>query len=141
MATLDLGELASDKKINGVFHAFGFSIPVGKDGRRMWPKKFKHEMALKMKSGKLSKREVQKTCEVSEQTVYRWQKQLGSEIKARKKEMNPKFAEVVIDESCETPQLVKTQIELLWRGVQLKIGDDYPVERLALLVRHLGSAR
>jgi len=69
MTTLDLGELASDQKINGVFRVFGFSIPVGRDGRRMWPKKFKQEMAKQMKSGKLSVKDIQRTCEVSEQTA------------------------------------------------------------------------
>ena len=30
-------DLASNKKIDKVFHAFGHSIPVAKDGRRLWP--------------------------------------------------------------------------------------------------------
>ena len=37
MNSQTLGGLASDQKIENVFHAFGYSIPVGKDGRRMWP--------------------------------------------------------------------------------------------------------
>lgn len=45
MTTQDLGGLSSDQKINDVFQAYGFSIPIGKDGRRMWPTKFKQEMA------------------------------------------------------------------------------------------------
>lgn len=39
-----LGELASDQKIQNIFHAYGYSIPVGKDGRRLWPTKFKRAM-------------------------------------------------------------------------------------------------
>ena len=34
MNSKELGELASDQKIQNVFRAFGYSIPIGKDGRR-----------------------------------------------------------------------------------------------------------
>ena len=37
MNSQTLGALSSDQKIKNVFHAFGYSIPVGKDGRRLWP--------------------------------------------------------------------------------------------------------
>ncbi len=36
-----LGELASDQETEKAFHAYGHSIPVGKDGRRLWPLNFK----------------------------------------------------------------------------------------------------
>ncbi len=35
-----LGERASDQKIEKVFHVYGYSIPLGKDGRRLWSTKF-----------------------------------------------------------------------------------------------------
>ncbi len=35
MNSQNLGELASDQKIQNIFHAYGYSIPVGKDGRRL----------------------------------------------------------------------------------------------------------
>ncbi|MCK0121062.1 transposase [Loktanella sp. F6476L] len=72
MTTQTLGALASDQKIDKVFHIFGHSIPVGKDGRRMWQTKFKREMAQQMISGKLSVRDAQKTCRVSNNTAYKW---------------------------------------------------------------------
>ncbi len=50
MNTQTLGALASDQKIENVFHAFGHSVPVGKDGRRMWPTKLKRDMALQIVS-------------------------------------------------------------------------------------------
>ena len=48
MNTQTLGVLSSDQKIDKVFHAFGYSIPVGKDGRLLSPTKFKREMADRM---------------------------------------------------------------------------------------------
>ena len=60
MNSQTLGALASDQKTENVFHAFGYSVPVGKDGRRMWPTKFKREMARQMNSGKLSIGDVEK---------------------------------------------------------------------------------
>lgn len=35
MNSPNLGALASDQKIQNIFRAFGYSIPVGKDGRRL----------------------------------------------------------------------------------------------------------
>ncbi len=51
MKSQNLGDLASDQKIQNIFHAFGYSIPVGKDGRRLWPTKFKRAMGQRMRSG------------------------------------------------------------------------------------------
>jgi len=141
MTTLDLGELASDQKINGIFRVFGFSIPLGRDGRRMWPKKFKQEMAKQMKSGKLSVKDIQRTCEVSEQTAYRWRKEYGANIEGGKKRKKSKFAEVVIEELPSATLKTDAPLQIDWRGVQLSIDAAYPVERLAQLIRHLGSAR
>ncbi|SCZ52480.1 hypothetical protein SAMN04488118_1024 [Epibacterium ulvae] len=45
MNSQTLSGLLSDQKIEKIFHAYGFSIPVGKDGRRLWPKKFKTRLA------------------------------------------------------------------------------------------------
>lgn len=35
MNSQNLGELASNQKIEKVFHAYCYSIPVAKDGRRL----------------------------------------------------------------------------------------------------------
>lgn len=37
MSSQKFGNLASDQKIDKVFRAFGYSIPVGKDSRRLYP--------------------------------------------------------------------------------------------------------
>lgn len=46
MHSQKVGNLASAHKIDKVFHAFGYSIPVGKDSRRLWPTKFKREWRI-----------------------------------------------------------------------------------------------
>jgi len=107
----------------------------------MWPKKFKQEMAKQMKSGKLSVKDIQRTCEVSEQTAYRWKKDNGSNIEGGRKTKKSKFAEVVVEEVTSAALKNDALIQIDWRGVQMKIDAAYPVERLAQLVRHLGSAR
>ena len=91
MNSPNLGGLASDQKIQNIFHAFGYSIPVGKDGRRLWPTKFKRAMGQRMRSGELSIGEVQKTCQVSNKTAYSWRK--GSSRKpSPKQQKTPKPA-------------------------------------------------
>ncbi|MEL6639772.1 MAG: hypothetical protein AAFN63_00070 [Pseudomonadota bacterium] len=98
-----LGELASDQEINKLFHAYGYSIPVAKDGRRLWPTKFKREMGQRMRSGKLSICEVQKTCCVSESTAYKWKKKhaRGASTKSQDVTSGPasNFAEIKVDKS------------------------------------------
>ena len=34
-------ELSSDMKIGDVFYAFGYSVPVSKTGKKLWPVLFK----------------------------------------------------------------------------------------------------
>ena len=74
MKTQILGALSGDQKVDIVSHAFGYSIPVGKDGRRLWPSEFKRQMARRMKSGTLSIGDLQKTCQISDKTAYSWRK-------------------------------------------------------------------
>ena len=74
MNSKGLGELASDQKIQNVFRAFGYSIPVGRDGRCLWPTRLEHAMGTPMRSGELSIGTVQRTCKVSDKIAYEWQK-------------------------------------------------------------------
>ena len=100
MNSQNLGELASDQKIDKVFHAYGYFIPVAKDGRRLWPTKFNREMGQRMRSGTLSVGEVQKTCRVSDSTAYKWKKQHGRVAVAapkQAKDLAPNFAEVKVE--------------------------------------------
>jgi len=138
MTTRHLGGLSSDQKINDVFHVYGYSIPVGKDGRRMWPKAFKQEMASRMKSGTLSVNEIKRKCQISEQTAYRWRKAAKSKATGQ---INPRFTEVTVDDIPEPTSNQDDHIEIVWRGVELKIGTSYPVQKLAALIQQLGSVR
>lgn len=120
-----LGGLASDQKIDKVFHVFGYSIPVGKDGRRMWPDKFKAEMAKQMNSGKLTINDVQKTCKVPQQTAYQWEKEFGKRSKAEKK---PAFAKLnVADDETAAITIRRGETEIL-------LPAEYCIEAVARLV-------
>ncbi len=124
MNTQTLGDLASDQKIDKVFHAFGHSIPVGKDGRRMWPTKFKREMAKQMNSGTLSVSDVQKTCPVSDKAVYQWKKAFGKNDKRKfpvNKLSKRAFSEIkVIDDRPES-SLPSELIILKYGGCELRL--------------------
>lgn len=113
MNSQNLGELASDQKIDNAFHAFGYSIPVGKDGRRLWPTKFKREMGRRMRFGTLSIGEVQKKCQISDKTAYAWRKgpkQKTSEKRSKVQEPTPVFAEIKVrhDEPIEQAEASHT---------------------------------
>jgi len=68
-------DLASNKKIDKVFHAFGHSIPVAKDGRRLWPSKFKRDMANKLEIGELTVTQIAKTCNMPQWKVQQWKRE------------------------------------------------------------------
>ena len=70
MNTQTLAELSSDQKIDKVFHAFDISIPVGKEGRCLWPASFNREIAKHMRFRALSTGDVQKTCQISGKTAH-----------------------------------------------------------------------
>lgn len=100
MNSQNLGELASDQKIQNIFHAYGYSIPVGKDGRCLWPTKFKRAMGQRMRSGELSIGEVQKTCQVSNKTAYNWRKSGSRKSQHKPKKTQqpaPAFAEIKVE--------------------------------------------
>lgn len=137
MNSQDLGALASDQKIEKVFHAFGYSIPVAKDGRRLWSTKFKREMGQRMRSGRLSVEEVQKTCRVSDSTAYKWKKKHGraaSGTKQKAEETAPTFAEIKVEHHSETPSKPVPPIVFKRAGYELQLPPDYPVDRLVQLI-------
>lgn len=138
MNSQTLGALASDQKIENVFHAFGFSVPVGKDGRRMWPTKFKREMARQMNSGKLSIGDVGKGCRVSSTTAYKWRQDFGgrSQRKTPKKQLSEKaFSEIKVAD--EKPKDVKPseKITLKRYEIELTLPASYPIHQLVQLIR------
>ena len=135
----DLGELASDPKIEKVFHAYGYSIPVGKDGRRLWTRKFKDEVGQQMKSGRLSVGEVAKTCGVKHETASRWKK--ASEKKALgphstlKPKSKPSFAEIKV--SSRELNIPTSSEEIIFKrgSREVLFTATYPLEKLATLIR------
>lgn len=122
MNTQTLGGLASDQKINSVFHVFGFSIPVAKDGRRMWPTKFKREMAKQMMSGKLTVGDVQKTCRVPDKTAYRWKSDFRNPAKkAEKCKDRAAFVKLQVDETKPADRSSQGQITLTRGATELTL--------------------
>lgn len=135
MNSQTLGGLASDQKIENVFRVFGYSIPVGKDGRRMWPTKFKREMAKQMMSGKLTVGDVQKTCRVSDKTAYRWKSDFQTPTKkAAKRRAQSAFVERQVDETKAADQNPHRQITLKRGSTELMLPTDYPIKHLVHLI-------
>ncbi|MEP5758782.1 MAG: hypothetical protein ABJ327_05600 [Litoreibacter sp.] len=137
MNSQTLGNLASDQKIDKVFHAFGYSIPVGKDGRRLWPTKFKREMGRRMRSGTLSIGDVQKTCQISDKTAYAWPKapkQKASAKRQKAHEPAPVFAEIKVQHDEPTGQTEMPHIIFKRAGCEVLLPSTYPVERLVSLI-------
>lgn len=138
MNSRTLGGLASDQKIENVFRVFGYSIPDGKDGRRMWPTKFKREMAKQMISGKLTVGDVQKTCRVSDKTAYRWKSDFQTPTKkTAKRKDRPAFVELQVDETKSVEPNSLGHITLKRGATELTFPTGYPVKQLALLIRAL----
>jgi transposase-like protein len=143
MNSQNLGDLASDQKIQNVFHAFGYSIPVGKDGRRLWPTKFKRAMGQRMRSGELSIGEVQKTCQVSNKTAYSWRK--GGSRKSLHKpkktqEPAPAFAEVKVQRDELVAPPVTPHIVFKRAGCEVLLPPNFPIDQLAQLISAFESA-
>ena len=142
MNTQTLGALSSDQKINKIFHAFGYSIPVGKDGRRLWPTKFKREMAQRMRSGTLSIGDVQKTCQVSDKTAYSWRngpKQKNLAKRQKVQEPVPVFAEIKVQHDVPDEQTETSHIVFKRAGCELLLPYTYPVDGLVRLIRAFES--
>lgn len=137
MNSQTLGELARDRKIDTVFHAFGYSIPVGKDGRRLWPTPFKREVGRRMRAGKLSVDDVQKTCQISDKTAYKWRK--GSSRKPSNPEKKfeqpaPVFAEIKVERDEPVTPSQPSRIVFKRAGCELLLPTDYPIDRLVQLI-------
>ncbi|WP_187428689.1 hypothetical protein ROLI_012070 [Roseobacter fucihabitans] len=137
-----LGALSRDQKINKVFHAFGYSIPVGKDGRRLWPTKFKREMAQRMRSGTLSIGDVQKTCQISDKTAYSWRKgpkQKNLAKRPKVQEPTPVFVEIKVQHIEPVEQAEISHIIFKRAGCELLLPSTYPVAGLVGLIRAFES--
>lgn len=142
MNTQTLGAISTDQKIDKVFHAFGYSIPVGKDGRRLWPTKFKREMAQRMRSGTLSIGDVQKTCQISDKTAYSWRKgpkQKNLAKRQKVQEPTPVFAEIKVRHAEPVEQAEISRIIFKRAGCELLLPSTYPLDGLVRLIRAFES--
>jgi len=99
---------------------------------------FKREVAERIRSGVLTESEVQKTCDVSAKTTCKWRSELHANSRRRQAR---KFVEVEIEPETTSSPKGMDLIELNWRGVELIVHADYPVGRLADLIRQLGTSR
>ncbi len=137
-----LGALSSDQKIDKVFHAFGYSIPVGRDGRRLWPTKIKREMAHRMRSGTLSIGDVQKTCQISNKIAYAWRtrpKHKNSAKRQKVREPVPVFAELKVQHDVPVEQTETAHIVFKRAGCELLLPSTYPIADLVGLIRAFES--
>lgn len=138
MNSQNLGDLASDQKIQNVFHAFGYSIPIGKDGRRLWPTKFKRAMGQRMRSGELSIGDVQKTCQISDKTAYSWRKG-GSRKPSHKpqkaQQLAASFAEIKVERDQPVSPAQTPQIVFKRAGCEVLLPTNYPLDQLVQLIR------
>ena len=137
-------DLASSKKIDKVFHAFGHSIPVAKDGRRLWPSKFKREMANKLETGELTVAQIAKTCNMPQWKVQQWKREkppssAGKSLPPQKTEAA--FAEIkVVPE--ERPITTVEDAIIFWcKKYELKLPPTYPIESLAQIIRVIGAGQ
>jgi transposase-like protein len=134
-----LGELTSDQKIAKVFHAYGYSIPVGKDGRRLWTRKFKDEMGQRMRAGRLSVDEVAKTCGVKHETAARWKKTSEKKASGPHSTLKPKsqtsFAEIKVNSREQNVPAAPENIIFKRGGCEIQFPANYPLGKLATLIR------
>ena len=131
-------DLASNKKIDKVFHAFGHSIPVAKDGRRLWPSKFKRDMAMKMETRELAVAEIAKTCNIPQWKVQQWKREnpphnAAKSLPSHKPE--PAFSEIKVAPEDWPITTVEDTIIFRCKKYELKLPSTYPVECLVKIIR------
>lgn len=140
MNTQIRGDLSSNQKISDVFHAFGYSIPVGKDGRRMWPTKFKQDMLQKLKAKELSAAEISTTCKMDQSTVYQWKREFRnkkSKNLATPLKQPATFAEIKISDNVGKRPLATNTLTFNCEAFELKLPSDYPLDGILRIIRTL----
>lgn len=130
-------DCSSGQKINKLLHAFGYSIPIGKDGRRLWPSKFKKDMVQKLRSKELTAVEISKACKTSQYTVRQWEREFGRKHPKRKPvlpEVAPDFVEVKFnDTQAITPDIIAFHCN----AFELKLPSDYPLSGIVRIIQTL----
>lgn len=142
MNTQTLVALASDQKIENVFRAFGYSIPVGNDGRRLWQTKFKSAIGQRMRSGESSIGAVQRACKISDKTAYEWRKGNSRKRSRPLKKANqsaPAFAEIKVQDDRPAAHSQPSQIVFKRTGCELILPASYSINDLVRLIRAFES--
>ncbi|GLQ25206.1 hypothetical protein [Sulfitobacter pacificus] len=141
MNTQGHNDLSSDKKISKVFHAYGYSIPVRKDGRRMWPPKFKRAMTYKIRSKELSVKEVSEVCKTDQLTVKQWRREYGREetLDETIHPAEPVFAQLTLSDNDGSTQRSAGDIRVHCKSFDLTLPANYPVEGIVRILKSLGG--
>ena len=142
VANTDLDQTVDGKKL---FQVYGHSIGIGKDGRRLWPAKFKQQIGRKVISGKLSTQDVQKACQISSGGVNQCVRfaERGSNSRNKKGEADkPVFTEIkLVPELQAISASVQRHLKIKTAKFELCLPADYPVERIIQLLTAVGSPR
>ena len=122
------------------FEAFGFEIPVTFDGRRIWPPRLKAYLLGGLEKGELSVDSICQECDISPLQLSRWQAEGEGSVPCGNITRLPAFAELKLltsddDENDPEPAHNNTEIVLRTEHCELALPADYPVERLAALIR------
>lgn len=134
-------DLSSDKKISRVFHAYGYSIPVRKDGRRMWPAKFKRAMTYKIRSKELTVKEVSEVCKTDQFTVKQWRREYGKEasLDGPPHSAEPAFAQLTTSDTDGSALCAGGEISVRCKGFDFTLPANYPVESIVRILKSLGG--
>ncbi|SMR83524.1 hypothetical protein SAMN04488030_3449 [Aliiroseovarius halocynthiae] len=134
-------DLSSDKKISKVFHAYGYSIQVRKDGRRMWPAKFKRAMVYKIRSKELSVKELSEVCKTDQFTAKQWRREYGK-VESLNETIHPAepvFAQLTLSDDDRSTQRSAGDIRVHCKGFDLTLPANYPVEGIVQILKTLGG--
>jgi transposase-like protein len=126
------------------FPAFGFDIPIGADGRRVWPVVFKKFICTKLDTGGLSRSEVLNACQVDPSTLRDWRRKWGKPARERSTGRKPKIAAVGFSELqlSDTPsETAMAQIVLKAGRCELRLPPNYPPRELGVLVRMIEAGQ
>ncbi|SMX42405.1 hypothetical protein [Octadecabacter ascidiaceicola] len=129
-------ELSSDKKIGDVFYAFGYSIPVSKTGKKLWPALFKRAIVYKLMTNELTANQVATGCKIPLPMVYDWKSANAHHVlKQIEADQEPAFAEIQIQETPLSNDNTIGELRLKFEGIELTLPVDYPVDGIIKIIR------
>lgn len=137
----------SDQGHKKVFRAFGYMVPVGKDGRRLWSKGFKEKIGKRLALGRLSIEEVEKKCGLPKSVLNEWKRDAEDALENKSSDrLLPKavFAELKMKkDNTSAPAPISTPIgKIIFKHgeCEVTLPPNFPVDQLAKLIRTLGAA-